>query len=234
MKPFSIDLTFNERPAWAAAAEDLTLAYKPLRLGAEKVPGEQPILAGRTIMRPAVDLNLYRCKAVLDWIEIRLETSGRHQALNIHRKAQGILSAQGLAATLFVYGPRREARYIGSSFILRILQPQSHQLVPFLKAMVAEYAPDTQSVADLIVEGIELSVDFFVKPVNGRSQAASDLLRYRMVDALQRHLRPEPILTETDACRPRFFSENATSPTATFLVETKRGQGSRSPRRKPH
>ena len=125
------------------------------------MPGEQPILAGRSIMRPAVDLNLYRCKAVVDWLEIRLETSGRHQALNIHRKAQGILSAQGSAATLFVYGPRRETRYIGSSFILRIQQPQSHQLVPFLKAVVAEYAPDTLSVADLIVEGIELSVDFY-------------------------------------------------------------------------
>lgn len=68
-----------------APEDPLTLAYEPHTV-ADGGPGKQPILAGRDVMRPRIDLNDYRCSAVLDRIEIRLETPRRHQALNIHRK----------------------------------------------------------------------------------------------------------------------------------------------------
>lgn len=225
MRPFFLDLSFDTPLGWMASEDPFTLAYEPYTV-ADGGPRKQPILAGRDVMRPRIDLNDYRCSAVLDWIEIRLEMPGRHQALNIHRKAQEILRSQGSSSTLFVCGPEHQNRYNGQRFILRIQQPQAHHLVRFLKALIAEYAPKTPAVADLVIAGFELSVDFYIKPMYRQSQAASDLLPYRMVDVLRRHLRPASILTEAEACNPRLFTNDGGNPSATFLVEQKKAHAS--------
>jgi len=83
----------------------------------------QPVLAGRGILSPDIELNNYKCTAVVDWLEFSLETPGVHQAVNVHRLLNSELKVFGSNCTLHVTGPERKSGERGSSFILGIQQP---------------------------------------------------------------------------------------------------------------
>lgn len=207
LKRFNVPLLFDDKPTWSALLEPPSLQYTPLAY--EPAPGRspQPLLQGRFILKPEIDLNRYRCRSVIDWVEIQLDTSGVHQARNVQRTAATILSNLGSPSSVFVTGLERRAGYLGANFILRIQQPQPQVLLAFCKKLVARYDPDRKTVQDMPVTGVEVSVDFYVKNSRSLSEETQNLLRWQMTEVLQRHLKPGSALTEREGNHPRFFAE---------------------------
>lgn len=179
------------------------------------------MLAGRTILRPELDLNRYNCRAEIDWVEFRLCTPGCHQALNIHRFAAKRLHSIGSSSSVFVSGPSRELGYSGSEFILRVQQPKPHELGFLSELLVTNYAPHLTPTAELPLAGVEISVDFRVMPDKHWTDDTRNLFRWQMTDILRRHLRPEPVLTEEDDCAPRFHVKKDGKGSARFYLDHK-------------
>ncbi len=165
-----------------------------------------------------MDLDDYRCKAVLDWIEVQIDTLGKHQAINMQRFAKTLLEDMGAATSVYVSGPTRGSGYIGSSFIVRVQQPEARSFVALCKELVRKYDPGRKTVEDLPVVGIEVSVDFYVKNHKSLGLDAQNLLRWQMTEVLKRHLKPGRALTERESSHPRFFTGTTGAGSAKLLV----------------
>lgn len=218
MRRFDVPLLFNAAPSWPAALDPPSLQYNARPYVPSKGAAVQPVLRDRLIVEPDVDLNDYRCSAEIDWIDIGLETTNRHQALNVQQFAIRALTSLGSDSGVYVSGPDGLPHYIGSAFTLRIQQPQPRALIGLLKAMVRKYVPGQDSIRNLPVWGIEVSVDFYVKDQLTRNLDAQNLMRWRMTDLLRRHLRPKDILTENEDCFPRYFRNQNGRGTAIYFV----------------
>ena len=219
MNSYDIPLKFRNAPAWDVLQESPSLHYQGEPYAPQGSMRRQPVLAGRTVLRPDIDFNDYRCNAVIDWIELRLDTPGTHQARNMQPRIDKWLQALGSRSTAYVSGPDRERGHMGNQFILKIQQPLPWELAPLLKQVVACYCPELHSTRDIKIAGIEISVDFRAKPAGGATQDRVNLMRWRMVDILRRHLRPERVLTEAHRCHPRFYSDDDGQGGATFSVD---------------
>ncbi len=191
----------------ACPARPANPAVHTTRLRTGSLQDPQPLLKDRVILKPDIDLNDYRCRAVIDWVEVQLDTVGVHQARNIHRTAAGFLADVGSTSSVIVKGLDRKLGHSGSQFTLRIQQPQPQALLAFCKKLVTKYNPGSKSVEDMPITGIEVSVDFYVKNHATLDEDAQNLLRWQMTEILQRHLKPGKALTEMDWNHPRFFSE---------------------------
>ncbi len=218
MKAFEVPLLFDRKPTWPALLDPPSLPYTVNDYAPAKGRSPQPILRDRRILKPIIDLNKYRCRAVLDWIEIQLDTPNEHQAVNVRRTAVGFLKDVGSSSSVFVTGLTRTSPYIGSKFILRIQQPNPHEIIPFCKKLVGKYDPDRKSVRDMPITAIEVSVDFYVKNHKALSTDALNLLRWQMTEVLKRHLKPAAALTEKESNHPRFFTGTGGSGSAKPLV----------------
>lgn len=223
MTRLEIPLMFHEPPTEPPSAPKLMQIYGADLYAAGAGRKIQPVLAGRTILRPVIDLGCYRARAEIDWIEIRLETPGRHQAINMQRAVTGLIDAQGGAYSVFITGPRGEKGYLGDQFILRFQDPDPGGLGALLDAILARYGDDTVPLDDLAIAAVEISVDFYVRPACAARAVDADRLRWLMVDLMRRHLRPEPVLTEAPLCRPRWFGTTSGKSGATFALEDRRG-----------
>ena len=214
MHDFKIPLTFQEQPVWSAPAKPfikyLASAYK-----ASGHRQTQPVLSNRNLLSPDIDLNHYKCQAVIDWIDLRLETLNTHQAVNIQRNIAKKLKARGSVSTIYVMGPNKEPRYQGETFILKLQQPQPAELADLLYDILSEYPTYEDRASEVQIAGIEISIDFYVKPDATVDAETMILRRWQMTDVLRRHLKPEPILTRDDQCHPRFFWKNG----AQFFVK---------------
>lgn len=219
MNRLEIPLTFRSAPAWPATLDWPSLHYTGLPYAPKPGARLQPVLAGRTVLRPEIDLAKYRGRAVVDWIEVRLDTPGRHQARNMQPRIDKHLKSMGSAMTVHVSGPNRETPHNGSAFILRFQQPQPWELAKALKWTCSEYCPGRTSIGGLKIAGIEVSVDFYVRDSAHIDQDRYNLLRWQMVDLLRRHLRPHPVLTEKERCHPRFYMKEGSRNSAAFCVE---------------
>ena len=216
-----IPLKFRAAPSWPEGSDPPSLQYNPERYSPAGASKPQPVLAGRTILRPDLGLNRYTCNAEIDWVELRLCTLGHHQAQNIHRFAAKELDSIGSGSSVFVSGPGREPGYSGSEFILRLQQPKPNELAVLSKSLVAKYAPHLTPVAELPPAGVEISVDFRVEPDKHWTDDTRNLLRWQMTDILRRHLRPEPVLTEEGNCAPRFYVKKDGKDSARFCLDHK-------------
>lgn len=215
---FEVPLAFAEAPEWPAAKPLPTLCYDVHPYMPTK-PGTsvQRVLRDRLIARPQIDLNQYRCKAEIDWLELFLETPGRRQAVNLHRAITRMLEELGSKSTVFVSGPNRKSGYKGTRFLLRFQQPKPAELRRVLEKIVEKYLPD-QTPDALFLMGIEVSVDFYATKPTTRSETELNLLRWQMVDVLRRHLRPEPVLTDSERGWPRTYGGAYGGDGATFLL----------------
>lgn len=221
MTHLDISLAFNVAQNWPALMDAPSIHYAGQPYVSSTGSRPQPLLADRTLYRPTLNLNDYTCDAVIDWIDIRLETTRRHQAVNMQRAVMQMLRDIGSNSTVHVSSPWRQNRHIGSDFIIRIQQPLPHELAELLKRVLARYAPGTSTIADLKIAGLEVSLDFYVVAGKEMTQDTQNLLRWRMTDALRRHLRPNPVLTEQDRCDPRFYPSKDGKDTTQFLVGLK-------------
>ncbi len=204
---FDVPLLFNTAPTWPALRDPPSLQYMSHVYQPNPGGNPQPLFKDRIILKPDIDLNRYRCRAVIDWIEVRLDTVRVHQARNIQRTAAGFLTDIGSTSSVFVSGLTRQSGHTGSTFLLRIQQPQPQVLLAFCKKLITKYDPDLESVGEMPITGIEVSVDFYVKNHRTLGEDAQNLLRWQMTEVLQRHLKPGKALTEMDWNYPRFFSE---------------------------
>ncbi|MEQ6250834.1 hypothetical protein ABMC89_18260 [Sulfitobacter sp. HNIBRBA3233] len=218
MKRIDAPLLFNTAPSWPTTLDPPSVQYSTKLYVAPNGASVQPVLRNRLLVAPDIELNDYRCHAEIDWIDIGLETTGRHQAVNVQRFASRFLKDLGFHPGVFVSGPDGRPGYTGSAFTLRIQRPQPRALIELLKAMAKKYAPGRDTIRDLRISGIEISVDFYVMDQATRNLDAQNLLRWRMTDLLRRHLKPKDILTEAESCFPRFFSEVNGKGTATYFV----------------
>jgi|GEM_PF-2899019 len=221
MTSLTVPLLFNDVPAAAARATNLELRYQLAPYKPNSSHKLQPILAGRSVLTPELRLNDYSCKAVIDWVELSFPTTGSHQAVNIYRTATRILSRRESHSTVFVSGPTREPGYIGSEFILRIQQPQNHELLELLQDIVKTYPTTATSLRNLQLAGIEVSIDFYPDKKVAPDQGTRDLLRSQMTDTLRRHLRPPSILTEEYRCQPRFYNTPPRRDKSTSFVSSR-------------
>lgn len=214
----TIPLAFRTPPAWPEDRDPLALEYTiaPYQ-PTTSASAIQPVLRDRLVATLRIDLNNYRCRAEIDWLEIRLTTPDRHQARNMQPAIAKMLGANGFNSTVFVSGPRREKGYIGQEFILKFQQPQPGELGPIMEWVLAKYAP-VSVVEDLPLAGIEISIDFYVLKSATMEPWQANLRRWQMVDILRRHLRPEEVLTEMEMGRPRFFGGPYGGDGATFFV----------------
>lgn len=213
-----LPLAFFTEPPWPSGRKQPSLCYRfdPYR-PPETTASTQPVLRNRLIGTPLIDLNNYNCKAEIDWVEIWLSTPRRHQARNMQRAIAKMLESRKSQSTVFVSGPNRERGYLGQNFILKFQQPKPRELQTVLEEVLIKYAPDW-TLEDLRLTGIEVSVDFYVKNPAALDTEEIHLRRWQMVDVLRRHLRPEPVLTETVRCWPRFFGDPYGGNGATFFL----------------
>lgn len=226
MKRFEIQLLFIEAPRWPALADPPSIQYAPRVHEATKGGAVQPLLKDRLVLEPDINLNRYRCSAVIDWIEVQIDTAGKHQAINIQRFAKKLLDGMGATTGVYVSGPTRASGYIGSSFIVRVQQPEARSFVALCKNLVGKYDPDRETVEDLPIVGIEVSVDFYVKNHAALGLDAQNLLRWQMTDVLRRHLKPGRALTERENNHPRFFTNASGQGSAKALVANDRRKAS--------
>lgn len=140
----------------------------------------------------------------------------------MQRVISGMLG--GAAYSVFVSGPEDETGYVGHHFLLKFQDPKPAPFRSLLDKIVALYASDMEYVEELFIVAIEISADFYVRRRSAASEEQFDRLRWQMVDLMRRHLRPEPVLTEAERCRPRFFGAQSGASGATFVLEDWRGR----------
>ena len=129
----------------------------------------QALLRDRLVASPRIDLNDYSAKEVIDWVELKATTSGYHQAINMQRRLAEILKDGGEDSSIFVGGPDRGKGHKGHQFILRIQQPTRRGLALVSRDLVRHYEVGVLLPRDLLLAGIEVSVDFYPKPGPGLS-----------------------------------------------------------------
>jgi len=221
MTRIEIPLKFRKNPEWPNPAHPPALIYDSEPHASASGGKVQPVLAGRRVLRPRLDLDSYIARAVIDWVEIWLTTPGEHQAGNMYKFIRRVLDETGGATSVFVSGPNREKRYKGRFFVLKFHDPAPGAFRQVLQDTVERYAGDTSSIDALAIAGIEISVDFYVRKSLGLRDDERDLRRWQMLDLLRRHLRPEPVLTEEDYCHPRTYGSEYGGNGASFVVKTR-------------
>lgn len=218
MTKIEIPLAFRERPVWPKDEPAPSISYIVEPYQPQLGRSVQRVLAGRKLVTPLIDLNAYACRAEIDWLELRINTPGVHQARNMQPAITEMLSKLGSSSTVFVTGPDRETRYIGSKFILKFQQPNPRELGHVLAKVAGRYDLDSAKMSELRIMGVEISVDFYVKVSEGLSEDTASLKRWQMVDILRRHLKPDPVLTELPAAGPCFYGGKFGGGGATHFV----------------
>lgn len=215
---FQYPLVFEQSPACKKLSEAKTVeyvleAYKPAT-GASP----QPVLAGRWVAAPKIDLNHYTCKSVVDWVEVAIETLGEHQSVNVQRYLKRALMNTESQSSVHVSGPERESFYQGSFFHIRIQQPEPDELYKLLESLCCKYLHRSLTPEELTISGIEVSVDFYACGSEHLDEENHNLRRWQLQDVLTRHIRPAPVFTELDRCSPRYFKSNKGGKSADFWI----------------
>lgn len=218
MAKIEIPLAFRERPVWPKDEPATSISYIVEPYQPQPGRSVQKVLADRKLLRPLIDLNAYACRGEIDWLELRINTPGVHQARNMQPAITEMLSKLGSSSTVFVTGPDRETGYIGSKFILKFQQPNPRELGHVLTKMADHYSLDSAKMSELQIMGIEISVDFYVKGAGTLTENTANLKRWQMVDILRRHLKPDPVLTELPSAGPRFYGGKFGGGGATHFV----------------
>lgn len=164
---------------------------EPLRYVCEAAPSAQARFRGRLVLRPLLDLGAFRVRAVIDWLDLRVETRKVTQTRHV---------SDLLAATLgrrpHVSDAAGQTHKTDTSFTVRLQDPDPEMVGRMLAALEARWG----LVGAPVVVGIEVAVDWY-------PPGADDVLRLQMVALLQRHVFPTGRLVRTARDEPRCFSE---------------------------
>lgn len=207
MNTLQLPLAFREQPDWPKGEPAPAVGYLVTPYRSEHGQKTQPVLSGRKLISPLIDLNSYACRAEIDWIEIRITTPNFHQAVNMQRAVATWLVNEGSQMTIFVTGPDRKRGYKGKEFILKFQQPNPREFTRVLNYVACKYGLNPARLGEFKIMGVEVSVDFYVKVQDMLDDRQINLKRWLMVDLLRRHLKPAPELTEMEDGGPRFFGD---------------------------
>ncbi|MBZ9857075.1 hypothetical protein LB566_25105 [Mesorhizobium sp. CA13] len=184
-------------------------------------------VAGRTVVRPVIDLGDYRCRAVIDWVDISFWFERSTQLQFVQAVVEPILGRRPYVEPI-APGPGN----VSTEFRIRFQEPRLKLLAECEDALDKRFKLQMHGV----VRSVEISVDF--KPRSPSPDSVG-----RMVGVLSRHLFPDRDFIAEALDRPRFswgrgkstfvmgannlLSSHADSPApvdATFYVGRKDGQ----------
>lgn len=176
----------------------------PLRLGFREMRdlGLQRRLRGRVALVPAVDLDAYRFRAVIDWIEIGLGLKAPQQFMQIQKvlePALGLPPGRRLRVEALDEGPGRMA----TRFAVRVQEPQIGRLLGAVEALDRRYP--LAGGGSVLVRAMEISVD-------ARPRIPSEEARGLLLAAMMRTFHARRGIWTPERARPRFSFSRA-SPT---------------------
>lgn len=142
----------------------------------------------RSVLEPDIDLRRFRCKAVIDWADLQVETGRPTQWIWIQHYVEKALGQKLFVApeTVIDDGAR-------TKFVIRIQQPQLRDFEAIVSAIDKRWGLESLP----IIVGLEVSVDFYP-----RTPSPQDLAL--MFGILVRcHLPSRDVITRPED-RPRF------------------------------
>lgn len=160
----------------------LTYVEKALR-------SSQARLVNRTALTPLIDLGAYQCRAVPDWIDVRIELNRPSQFWWVNKHIEK-LTGRREHVVPFDEGPGGAA----SVFFVRFQEPNFTLVRKVLKEIEDKHGFATSPV----VTAIEISIDFY--PVRPSEEA-----RARMHGVLVRHFFPTTRILKSNRTWPRFM-----------------------------
>lgn len=101
----SVPLTFSRSHKGCAPGHSPSQFYDVVPYAPSGGPQAQALLRDRLVASPRIDLNDYSAKAVIDWVKLKAQTPGYHQAINMQRRLAEILKDGGESSSVFVGGP---------------------------------------------------------------------------------------------------------------------------------
>jgi hypothetical protein len=182
-----IPLIFND-PGYPGSIDrdHLCLTY-----AVDPFAGEQARFKDRLIADPKVNLTEYEFKAVLDWLEIYVPTKGHHQARNVQQKLMKLNEEHPGFSSCYVRGPRREERYVGSAFVIKMQDPQPATLYGLLERILAHYCSEGTGLDEIPITGMELSLDIYPAKTMRFEEQAYTVRRMLMTELIRKHVSVE-------------------------------------------
>lgn len=202
-------LTFSD-PDYCVGIDQgaLSLGYRVI-----PSPGRQRVQTGRFLVDPDIDLNQYEYEAVFDWVEIGFRTRDVHQSRNVQSYAARELAKIGSKSTIFASGIARKRGYLGQSHVLRVFDPNPHEIQAIVAALDRKYAIIPASgEARFTVPGFELSIDIYPKRNVGYLDEAIFVRRVRMTQLIRNHVYVSPAFFVEEIDRPRIESLRGSIP----------------------
>lgn len=176
----------------------VTSPASTLRYAIVPTGGKQARFAGRVAVKPLIDLSVYRQKAVIDWLEIKVflrdKTQGRHIHDLISKETGVSVYAKPLAT-----GADEESGAAGKrvsattdTFAIRVQDPTPVLVDRIMDILETRWG----SVSEPFMHGMEVSIDWY-------SKAASVEELCAMTGVLQRHFVPYRLNPAHEGARPR-------------------------------
>ncbi len=153
----------------------------------EDLSNTQARLSGRYSIRPVLDFEQFKTRAVIDWITLRVTLDRNTQFQWLQREMESIVSRRS-----YVENVDGDKTASSKCFDIRFQEPEIATVLKSIAAVRAKFG----LALEPSVRGIEISVDFTPK-------TPDDLLRARMVRVLMNHLQVRPDVTTNVRDRPR-------------------------------
>ncbi len=152
----------------------LELHYKKLIAHSVHGKNEQKRLADRCALIPIIDIKNYRCKAVIDYVVLEIETHGPREFWKIYEVLRSVSSRNPWMDQQGGFGFEPE------KYIVRIQDPNLQKIASIPLASLSGYL---KGIKKINIREIEISVDFY-------SHMGGETARQQMVGLLARHYLP--------------------------------------------
>ena len=179
----------------------LTYVEEPLR-------SSQARFTSRTTLTPQIELDAYRCRAVIDWIDIHFELSRPTQHWHINERIKKLTGRKEYAEAL-----NTGAGMTASQYRLRVQEPDLSSVRTVLEDLQKNYSLASPAT----ICAIEISIDFYPK-------SPSDEARAKMHGVLVRHFFPTTRVLTNSRTWPRFMPGSLKS--TDYVVSRNEGDAS--------
>lgn len=146
--------------------------------------GKQKRFKGRWLLVPHIDLKAYKCRAVIDWIDVEFIT-GRPTQM---RHLQAAAVKAGVPVPYITQRDGDRTTHTGTTWVIRFQDIEPRKLVAAIKTLAGRFDNKAEPEKMRVV-GLEVAVDFYP-----RSLSAED--RAQLVGVLRRSIMPEPAVKQ--------------------------------------
>lgn len=187
-----IPLIFND-PGYPGSIDRDCLC---LTYAVDPFAGKQARFKDRLVADPKANFTEYEFKAVLDWLETYVPTKGHHQARNVQQKLMKLNEEHPGFSSCYVRGPRREERYVGGAFVIKMQDPQPATLYGLLGRILAHYCSEGTGLDEIPITGMELSLDIYPAKIMRFEVQAYTVRRMLMTELIRKHVSVEEAFRE--------------------------------------